>query len=97
MAKPMDQYTWHELLPGGVITEPGNAREYKTGDWRSLLPVVDKTKCIKCGVCWMYCPDCSIVQGEDGYFTADPDYCKGCGICAHECWPGAIKMTEEAK
>jgi pyruvate ferredoxin oxidoreductase delta subunit len=23
------------------------------------------------------------------------DYCKGCGICAHECWPKAIAMTEE--
>jgi pyruvate ferredoxin oxidoreductase delta subunit len=23
------------------------------------------------------------------------DYCKGCGICAHECWPRAIAMTEE--
>jgi pyruvate ferredoxin oxidoreductase delta subunit len=23
------------------------------------------------------------------------DYCKGCGICAHECWPRAISMIEE--
>jgi pyruvate ferredoxin oxidoreductase delta subunit len=23
------------------------------------------------------------------------DYCKGCGICAHECWPRAIAMVEE--
>jgi pyruvate ferredoxin oxidoreductase delta subunit len=23
------------------------------------------------------------------------DYCKGCGICAHECWPRAIAMMEE--
>jgi pyruvate ferredoxin oxidoreductase delta subunit len=23
------------------------------------------------------------------------DYCKGCGICAHECWPRAISMVEE--
>jgi pyruvate ferredoxin oxidoreductase delta subunit len=23
------------------------------------------------------------------------DYCKGCGICAHECWPRAIAMIEE--
>jgi pyruvate ferredoxin oxidoreductase delta subunit len=23
------------------------------------------------------------------------DYCKGCGICAHECWPKAIAMMEE--
>jgi pyruvate ferredoxin oxidoreductase delta subunit len=23
------------------------------------------------------------------------DYCKGCGICAHECWPRAITIVEE--
>jgi pyruvate ferredoxin oxidoreductase delta subunit len=23
------------------------------------------------------------------------NYCKGCGICAHECWPRAIAMVEE--
>jgi pyruvate ferredoxin oxidoreductase delta subunit len=23
------------------------------------------------------------------------DYCKGCGICSHECWPRAIAMVEE--
>ena len=39
MAKPMDQYTWRELEVGNVITEPGNAQEYKTGDWRSQRPV----------------------------------------------------------
>ena len=34
-------------------------------------------------------------RDADGYFAADLDYCKGCGICAHECWPGAIKMVNE--
>jgi pyruvate ferredoxin oxidoreductase delta subunit len=93
----MDQYTWHELEIGNVIVEPGNAREYKTGDWRSSRPVFDTSKCIKCGVCWMYCPDNSVRQREDGHFETDLDYCKGCGICARECWPGAITMTEESK
>ena len=97
MAKPMDQYTWHELTVGNVIVEPGNAREYKTGDWRSMHPVFDKARCIKCGVCWMFCPDNSVVQGEDGVYGPDLDFCKGCGICARECWPGAIRMEEESK
>jgi pyruvate ferredoxin oxidoreductase delta subunit len=97
MAKPMDQYTWRELEVGNVVTEPGNAQEYKTGDWRSQRPVFDQTKCIKCGVCWMFCPDNSILQDGEGWFAADLDYCKGCGICARECWPGAITMNEEVK
>jgi pyruvate ferredoxin oxidoreductase delta subunit len=97
MAKPMDQYTWRELEVGNVVTEPGNAQEYKTGDWRSQRPVFDQKKCIKCGVCWMFCPDNSVMQDAEGFFCADLDYCKGCGICARECWPGAIAMTEEVK
>ncbi|HQE25323.1 MAG TPA: ferredoxin, partial [Candidatus Atribacteria bacterium] len=26
---------WKELVPGGLIVEAGNAKEYKTGDWRT--------------------------------------------------------------
>jgi pyruvate ferredoxin oxidoreductase delta subunit len=36
-----------------------------------------------------------VQQAEDGFFQANMDYCKGCGICAHECWPRAISMVEE--
>jgi pyruvate ferredoxin oxidoreductase delta subunit len=36
-----------------------------------------------------------VQQGEDGFFAANMDYCKGCGICAHECWSRAISMVEE--
>ena len=95
MAKPMEAYTWRDLEVGNVITEPGSARAYKTGDWRTSRPVFYDGKCIKCGVCWMFCPDASIRQRADGFFEVDLDYCKGCGICARECWPGAITMTEE--
>jgi pyruvate ferredoxin oxidoreductase delta subunit len=97
MAKPMEEYKWHELNVGCVIEEVGSSREYKTGGWRSLRPVWDESKCIKCGVCWLFCPDAAIYQKEDGYFTANLNYCKGCGICAHECWPMAIKMVEDEK
>jgi Pyruvate/2-oxoacid:ferredoxin oxidoreductase delta subunit len=45
----------------------------------------------------MFCPDNSVVEGEDGFFGPDLDFCKGCGICSRECWPGAIKMEEESK
>jgi len=63
MAKPMDQYTWEEIEVGAVVTEPGNAAEYKTGDWRSLTPVVDKEHCIICAnECTTNC--ISMVQEE---------------------------------
>ncbi len=59
------------------------------------VPVWNDAKCIKCGICYVFCPEGCVQQAEDGLFKANLDYCKGCGICAHECWPRAITMVEE--
>lgn len=95
MAKPMEQIKWQELEPGAVVTEVGNAREYHTGSWRSARPVVNKDGCIRCGVCWLFCPDAAVRQLAEGHFEADLTYCKGCGICARECPTGCITMVAE--
>ncbi len=95
MAKPMEKITWQELEDGCVVTEIGNARVYETGSWRSERPVVEAKQCIKCGVCWLFCPDACIVKAPDGHFEADLTYCKGCGICAKECPVGCITMIAE--
>ncbi len=87
--------TWKDLPPGSVVTEPGSASQYKTGDWRSQQPVWDFKKCIKCGICYIFCPEGCIAQNKEGYFEADLYYSKGCGICATECWTQAISMAEE--
>ncbi len=68
MSKAWDQVTWQEIEIGGVLTEPGTARDYHTGDWRSMRPVWDKSRCIKCGVCWTVCPEAGISEEPDGYF-----------------------------
>jgi len=91
----MAAVTWQEISQGNIVLTPGSTKGYHTGGWRSLRPVWDNSKCIKCGICYVYCPEGCVSQDEDGYFMADLDYCKGCGICAHECWPGAIEMVEE--
>jgi pyruvate ferredoxin oxidoreductase delta subunit len=95
MTKPADQFKWQELAIGFAVTEPGNAREYKTGDWKSMHPEWDEKKCIKCGRCWVFCPDMAVYQKADCYFTVNLDYCKGCSICAKECPTEAIAMKEE--
>jgi 2-oxoacid:acceptor oxidoreductase delta subunit (pyruvate/2-ketoisovalerate family) len=66
----------------------------QTGVWRVIKPVVDKSKCIKCGTCQTFCPDSSIHVTPDG---AEVDYvfCKGCGICANECPVKCISMVRE--
>ena len=89
--------SWQELTPGYVVTEPGNARSYRTGDWRAQCPVFNHDRCIKCGICSLFCPEDCVNQNEDGYFEADLYHCKGCGICARECWTQAITMVEETK
>ena len=96
MAK-REAVSWKELNPGTCVTEAGGAVEYETGDWKSQRPIWDKKKCIKCGICYIFCPEACIQEDAEGFFVADLGYCKGCGICAHECWPGAISMAEEVE
>lgn len=95
MPKSESELTWKDLNPGSIVTEPGSASQYRTGAWRSQKPITDTKKCIKCGICYIYCPEGCVKRDEQGYFLADLYHCKGCGICARECWPKAIKMVEE--
>lgn len=97
MAKEMGIQSWRDLALGCAILSPGNAAELRTGDWRTNRPVVDYEKCIKCGRCYIVCPDMVYTQKEDGYYELNYYYCKGCGICAEECPKDAIEMVEEEK
>lgn len=54
-----------ELTPGGDIYTAGNAREFKTGDWRSQKPIFLSEKCKQCGLCFPVCPDDAIPVGKD--------------------------------
>ncbi|MCK9195695.1 MAG: 4Fe-4S binding protein [Syntrophales bacterium] len=74
----------------------------KTGDWRSLGPVINHAKCIPsvkkksaCFLCWLYCPE-GVVKATIPV-EIDLDYCKGCGICAEECPAKAITMVREGE
>jgi 2-oxoacid:acceptor oxidoreductase delta subunit (pyruvate/2-ketoisovalerate family) len=66
----------------------------KTGSWRVFRPLFEKEKCIKCMLCWKFCPE-GVIELKEDYPEIDYDYCKGCGICANECPKGAIEMVEE--
>jgi NADPH-dependent glutamate synthase beta subunit-like oxidoreductase len=64
--------------------------------------VVEAKRCFSCGVCrecnncLYFCPDIC-VSVKDGKYEFDYDYCKGCGICSHECCAGVICMVQEAQ
>jgi pyruvate ferredoxin oxidoreductase delta subunit len=95
LAKSENELTWKEIEIGGICTEPGSARAYKTGDWRSRKPTYDFSKCIKCAICQTFCPEGAIWPNKEGNYEADMFYCKGCGICASECPTKVITMMEE--
>ena len=95
MTKSEGELTWKDLEIGSIVTEPGSTRKYKTGDWRSQVPTHNFDRCIKCGICQLYCPDGCVEQNSEGYFEANLYWCKGCGICARECPTAVITMEEE--
>jgi pyruvate ferredoxin oxidoreductase delta subunit len=86
---------WTELAIGTAIVVPGSSRQNRTGDWRSSRPLWDHDKCIKCGVCVIFCPEGCIGWTQAGYPDGNLEYCKGCGICVRECWTTCIRMKEE--
>ena len=96
--KELFEAPWCDLPNGGIMPNPGNAAEYNTGDWRTDRPIWDSEKCISCLICWMFCPDSSIIVQDGKMVGIDYDHCKGCGICAEECPPKvrALEMKPEA-
>jgi len=57
--------------------------------------------CMSCDNCWTLCPDSSVLMATDiaytkSHYVFDYDYCKGCGLCAHECPTGFIVMKPES-
>jgi len=95
LKKNETELTWKDLEIGCIVTELGSSREYRTGDWRSQRPTYNFNKCIKCGLCQIYCPEGCIGQNAEGYFQSNLFWCKGCGICSRECPTKVISMVNE--
>lgn len=89
------EWTSNQYPRGAVIPTGGNSDDYVTGGWRSQRPFRDDEKCTQCLLCWVWCPDTSIVVKDEKVVDFDLDHCKGCGICAHECPFDAIEMVPE--
>lgn len=82
----MNLKTWSEITPGTVNTEAGNALKNATGSYRrGRRPEFNESTCVHCFFCWYYCPDNAMITENDRVIAIDYDFCKGCGICVHEC------------
>ena len=90
---------------GGVLPTPGNTAHNDLHTSRTgWMPVLERDKCIDCGMCDMVCPDLCLVwsthTGDDGKPLVkldgiDYQYCKGCMRCVETCSTSA--MTREAE
>ena len=84
----------------GQVTEgpykaEGNPH-YKSLSARTSRPVIDFSKCRKCSLCWLHCPEGVFDITPDGLYNIDFEYCNGCGICASICpAEGCIAMVPE--
>lgn len=94
-AKDINEKTnWQDLTEGLQIYEPGTAKMFNTGEWRTQTPVLDNEKCKQCLLCVPYCPDSCIPVKDGKREEFDYEHCKGCGICVAACPFVAITMKE---
>ena len=90
---------------GGVLPTPGNTAHNNLSTSRTgWMPVLDRNKCIDCGMCDMVCPDLCLVWSthvdEDGQPKIvldgiDYQYCKGCMRCVETCSTAAMTREQE--
>lgn len=76
-------------FPAGHLVSPNSG-------YRTFAPHIDHTRCVRCLLCFVYCPEGAISK-EGEQLSVDMDYCKGCGICAHECRRKCIEMVKEGE
>ena len=80
--------------PTGPSFDAGHLVSINAG-WRTFKPVVDLAACTGCYQCYLLCPDGAIAKTDNKKIEFDYDFCKGCGVCAHECPFNAIEMIKE--
>ena len=77
------------------------------GDIGRVAAMAEAERCLSCGNClacdncWTFCPDNAVIKTvelalDGSHYLFDLDYCKGCGLCAHECPTGFIQMLPNA-
>jgi pyruvate ferredoxin oxidoreductase delta subunit len=95
-----DKPGWKKL-PECDVLKGGTAADFSTGGWRSDRPNFVEKNCIQCFICWIVCPDSSVIVDGGKVTGFDYDHCKGCGICDNECPTKpdkrAITMEKEKK
>jgi len=72
-------------IEGGKGYRPERSPVFKKFSTRTMRPVVDFDKCVKCTLCWLQCPDSCFDVTPEGLYDANMEACCGCGICEAVC------------
>ena len=81
----------------GIAHCIGGCHIPERASWRTFKPVIDYSKCIKCLMCWLHCPDTAIKLRQDDFPYSEYAECKGCGACAEACPVKCIEMQRNKK
>jgi pyruvate ferredoxin oxidoreductase delta subunit len=84
-------------VEGGKGYRPERSQVFKKFSSRTMRPVIDFDKCVKCTLCWLQCPDSCFDVMPDGLYDANMEACCGCGVCEAVCpVEDCITMVNEA-
>ncbi len=75
-----------------LIFKPENDEEYIFVSGHKAI--LDREKCVDCGLCVNYCRFDAIVEEKDGVRIMET-LCEGCLLCSRICPHGAISIEEE--
>jgi MinD superfamily P-loop ATPase len=65
---------------------------HETCEFRYVVPVLEKEKCKKCGIC-ARSGHCDAIEMVDGYPEITIENCMGCSLCASLCPAKALKLV----
>jgi pyruvate ferredoxin oxidoreductase delta subunit len=76
---------------------PARNPYFKKFSTRTMRPVIDFDKCIKCTLCWLQCPDSCFDVMPDQTYDLNAEACCGCGVCEAVCpVDNCVTMVNEA-
>ena len=105
----LNQYYFEHQLRERMDELPVEGKKRRSFDEVNLgfskeAVVREAARCFRCGVCnfcencYSFCPDSAIWKKDElNALEINYEFCKGCGICAHECTSHAIEIIPEEK